>query len=190
MTKEEFDLALPKLTEPFKNPKWRILSYYPKNAPTKCIVAPYLDARMVQERLDSSLGASNWQNTYDPETGSSSISILVDGEWVTKSDVGVESFSDKEKGKASDAFKRAAVMWGVGRDIYKIGEKWLACKDKKPITSKGEILYTPAMISNYMNKISESAGLMFQLWNMKKELQQDSNFIELFKELKVYYKED
>jgi len=189
MTNEEFKKALSTLTAPFENPKWRVQLCYPKPTPTHCVVVPYVDARMVQDRFDKALGASNWANTYDPETGSSSISILIDGQWITKSDVGVESKVDKEKGKASDAFKRAAVMWGVGRDIYSLGEKSLeVTPNKVPLTNKGDKLYTPTALSNYMNKMSESEGLLYQLYNLNPTLHQDDEFMDCLKRMKEYVK--
>jgi len=179
------------LTAPIENPKWRIQSKGPKTGKkTFCIVVPYIDARMVQERFDKAFGAENWENTYDPESGSASISVRIDGEWVTKSDVGIESQSDGVKGKASDAFKRAAVLWGVGRDLYLLGQKSLHLNDKEiPISQDGSIeLRTPTAISNYMNKLSESVGLLYQIWNLNKNLQVDDNFKDLIGKLKDYVK--
>ncbi len=187
---ENFEENMRILTAPFKEPKWRIQSKLPKNKPTYCIIMPYADARMVQERFDMAFGAENWQNTYDPETGSGSISVKVNGEWITKSDVGTESASDKEKGKASSAFKRAAVLWGVGRDLYAIGTKTLKL-DKTgtfPLGIGDIELRTPLAITNYMNKISESTGLLYQIWNLNKDKQCDDEFKDLFKRLKEYVK--
>ena len=183
-----FEERMAILTAPFKEPKWRIQSRSPKGKPTRCNVMPYVDARMVQERFDAAFGADNWQNTYDPETGSASISVRVDGEWITKSDVGVESMADKEKGKASSAFKRAAVLWGVGRDLYRLGIKTLNLdsKGEDPIVENGIILKNAVAISNYMNKISESVGLLYQLWNLNKDKWEDSDFKDLFIKIKKY----
>lgn len=41
-----------------------------------------------------------------------------ESEWVWKWDTGSESNVEKEKGQVSDAFKRAAVKWGIGRFLY------------------------------------------------------------------------
>ena len=188
MEEKTFEERMAILTAPFKEPKWRIQSRSPKNKPVRCNVMPYVDARMVQERFDAAFGADNWQNTYDPETGSASISVRVDGEWITKSDVGVESMADKEKGKASSAFKRAAVLWGVGRDLYRLGIKTLNldAKGENPVVENGIILKNAVAISNYMNKISESVGLLYQLWNLNKDKWEDSDFKDLFIKIKKY----
>lgn len=126
-TIEEKLLELKK-TIPFK---WRIQSAYPKNAPTNVIMIPYIDARDVQERLDEVIGASGWQNSFE-QVGDAlhcSIGIKINDEWVWKSDRGTKSQTEKEKGEASDAFKRAAVMWGINRDAYMVGQVKLPCKD-------------------------------------------------------------
>ena len=189
MDKKEFIEATKKLTAPIENPKWRVQSVYPRDHPTTAVVVPYIDSRMVQERLDTALGPDNWSNTYDPESGAASISIKIDGEWITKADVGAESKIDKEKGKASDAFKRAAVMWGIGRDIYKLGDQRLKCDQyKTPLTSKGEPLRTPTMLSDYMNKMNESEGCLYRIWLLNENLHADDNFKAILGELKNYVK--
>ena len=113
-------MELEKLKSPF-TPKWRVQSA--KNG--KAICVPYLDARQVQTRFDEVCTPEKWQNTYDPETGAAGIAILIESDWIWKTDVGTESNVEKIKGRASDAFKRAAVLWGVGRDLYERGTKVL-----------------------------------------------------------------
>lgn len=179
---------LKKLQEPFKDIKWRVQSATQDKR--RCIVVPYLDARQVQQRLDDVVGISGWTNTYEAETGTSSLGIRVGDDFMYKSDVGTDSKIDKEKGKASDSFKRSAVLWGIGRDVYKIGSKMLDFDDqhKKPKTSTGKILYTPEQLSNYMNGLNTSIGLLSQIWDDNKELQADDKFIEVITSLKKYLK--
>jgi len=107
--------------------KWRVQStnQYGSN----CVA--YIDARYVQDLLDDVCGAEYWQVRYEEHKGNlfASIGINVskgDGidvpeQWVWKSDCGTESQVEKQKGEASDAFKRAAVMWGIGRFLYSLG---------------------------------------------------------------------
>ena len=80
----------------------------------------YVDARYVMDKLDR-LGPENWQDRYVDRIGGSvrcGIGLLVDGEWIWKWDVGTTSDIEPEKGSYSEAFKRAAVKWGIGRDLY------------------------------------------------------------------------
>ena len=84
------------------------------------LMLDYVDARYVMEALDR-LGPENWQDVYFDRDGGSvrcGIGILVDGDWVWKWDVGTTSDIEPEKGSYSEAFKRAAVKWGVARDLY------------------------------------------------------------------------
>jgi hypothetical protein len=87
-----------------------------------CECVAYVDARQVMDMLDEALGPENWQDHYREVAGNvyCDLKIKVDGEWVTKSDCGSESSFEKEKGQASDAFKRAAVKWGIGRFLYRL----------------------------------------------------------------------
>lgn len=88
----------------------------------RCNMLAYVDARYVQDRLDEAT-EGYWKNEYKEIKGNlfCGISILLDGEWVIKWDVGVESKFEPVKGEASDSFKRAGVQWGIGRDLYSIG---------------------------------------------------------------------
>lgn len=81
----------------------------------------YIDARYVQDRLDEVVGSENWANEFIEVKGGVVCRIGIDiagSGWVWKSDVGVESNIEATKGNYSDAFKRAAVLWGIARDLY------------------------------------------------------------------------
>lgn len=80
----------------------------------------YKDARVDQNILDESVGAMNWQKHYSRENANCIVSIWDEDkkQWVEKEDTGVESFSQAEKGLASDSFKRACFNWGIGRELY------------------------------------------------------------------------
>lgn len=80
----------------------------------------YQDSRVAMDLLDETVGKMNWNRVHSRDNKNCTISIW-DKEkkcWVGKEDTGVESFSDKEKGLASDSFKRSAVNWGIGRSLY------------------------------------------------------------------------
>lgn len=80
----------------------------------------YKDARVDQNILDESVGAMNWQKHYSRENANCIVSIWDEDkkQWVEKEDTGTESFTEKEKGLASDSFKRACFNWGIGRELY------------------------------------------------------------------------
>lgn len=83
----------------------------------------YKTARTDMQILDETVGAFNWQCGYHEVKGNMYCEISIydkeKNQWITKEDCGVESaFGDKEKGEASDAFKRAGFKWGIGTELY------------------------------------------------------------------------
>jgi hypothetical protein len=111
--------------------KWRVQSFS-KNKPSAQCVA-YIDARQVSDLLDEVVGQSNWQVDYKEANGLllAGIGILIDGNWVWKWDTGSESNIEKDKGHVSDAFKRAAVQWGIGRFLYAMDIQYLDANEVK-----------------------------------------------------------
>lgn len=79
----------------------------------------YLDAKTIMDRLDDVLGPERWSDDYiDLDNGAVRCILSIqtdDGPWISKSDVGEPTSSHPVKGAYSDAFKRAAVKWGIGR---------------------------------------------------------------------------
>lgn len=82
----------------------------------------YKDARCDMNILDETVGAMDWKKSYQLIDGQLFCTVEIwddeKREWVSKQDVGVESYTEAEKGRASDAQKRAAVAWGIGRELY------------------------------------------------------------------------
>lgn len=128
----------------------------------KAIMVSYIDARDAQDLLDSVVGPENWQTDYKVINDNlyASIGIKVkreDGtsEWVWKTDCGTESNQEKEKGEASDAFKRAGVQWGIGRFLYRLGIIELNVAKhtngkEYPATDDGKILWNNDQITDYI----------------------------------------
>jgi len=95
----------------------------------KAMALAYIDARDVMDRLDEVCGPSDWQDRYEFH-GSRTVcylSIRIDGEWITKADGAGDSDVEAEKGAISDALKRAAVKWGIGRYLYSLKSPWVPC---------------------------------------------------------------
>lgn len=98
---------------------------------TQAMALAYITSRAVMNRLDEVVGPDNWQDEYKaaPSGGvMCGISIRVNGEWVTKWDVGENTDFEAIKGGFSDAFKRAAVKWGIGRYLYSVDAVWVRCE--------------------------------------------------------------
>lgn len=98
----------------------------------------YIDARDVQDRLDEVCGADGWQCRYS-HAGAKTVCDIgirvrvvapLDGNapaesWVWKANGAGDTDVEQEKGALSDAFKRAAVMWGIGRYLYSFPSIWV-----------------------------------------------------------------
>lgn len=98
----------------------------------RALAIPYLDARAIQDRLDEVLGLAHWQDEYECLPDGSVICrlrIRVGEEWITKVDVGGPSEQpdegDRRKAAFSDALKRAAVKFGIGRYLHRQTPQWL-----------------------------------------------------------------
>jgi hypothetical protein len=125
------EIVLKKLAAPFppNRVSWRVGS---TNGPkTDGMALAYIDARDVMERLDSIFGI-NWQCRYSHAEAKTvcEIGIKVGDEWIWRSDGAGNSDVEAEKGALSDAFKRAAVRWGVGRYLYDIESPWVKIEQK------------------------------------------------------------
>lgn len=85
-------------------------------------ILAYKDARVDMNRLDEVAGPSKWKKDYSVINNQLFCGVSIydaeTSQWVTKWDVGTESMTEKEKGLASDAFKRACFNWGIGRELY------------------------------------------------------------------------
>ena len=91
----------------------------------------YKDARVDQNILDETVGEMNWQKSYSRENANCTVSIWDEAKkmWISKEDTGTESNTEKEKGLASDSFKRACFCWGIGRELYSAPSIWIRPED-------------------------------------------------------------
>ena len=123
---------------PIEAHKWRVGAT--SRDKTKGVALCYIDARDVQDRLDEAVGPENWQSEF-VETPSGRIlcrlSIRIGDEWVSKMDGAGDTSIEGEKGGISDALKRAAVQWGVGRYLYTLEAPWVDLENKR-ITKREE----------------------------------------------------
>ena len=87
----------------------------------------YKDARCDQTILDETVGPMNWQRHHTRENANCIVSIWdhTKEQWISKEDTGTESNTEKEKGLASDSFKRACFNWGIGRELYTAPFIWI-----------------------------------------------------------------
>lgn len=163
-------------------PQWKPDHKVGKNFAMIC----YHDARDVQNLLDNVCGPENWQDEPRNIDGKlyMGIGINIEGEgWVWKFDMGTKKEahgttdqgkidSIKYKGESSDAFKRAAIKWGIFRYAYSVPEILLpiAPDGKNPMTHTGKILYTPEQRAFYCNGINQGAGTLRRIYSQYKDV--------------------
>lgn len=114
----------------------------------KALLLLYKDARVDMDILDEEYTPSGWQRKHKEINGNLFCTIEVwDKEkgWVAKEDVGIESDIEKQKGEASDSFKRAGTNWGIGRELYTTPPIWITLK--KDESKDGKKLYTKFHVS-------------------------------------------
>lgn len=89
----------------------------------------YKNARVDMSILDDKFGMFGWQREHLFKDGKNYCRVSIwdseNKQWVTKEDIGTESNTEKEKGEASDAFKRACVNIGIGRELYTAPFIWV-----------------------------------------------------------------
>ena len=92
----------------------------------------YKDARADMRILDETFGCLGWKRTHQSIDGNLYCTVeLWDSdkkEWISKQDVGTVSYTEKEKGQASDSFKRACVTVGIGRELYSAPFIWVSAQ--------------------------------------------------------------
>jgi hypothetical protein len=116
------------LSEPFplEYIEWRVGST--NSDKSKGLALCYVDARAVMDRLDSVCGPDGWQCNYSAAPGNAiicNLGVLIAGDWIWKADGAGATDVEGEKGMLSDALKRAAVRWGVGRYLYDLKSPWV-----------------------------------------------------------------
>lgn len=100
----------------------------------------YKDARVDQNILDETVGALNWTRQHTRDNANCIVSIWDEDKrmWISKEDTGTESNTEKEKGLASDSFKRACFNWGIGRELYTAPFVWIPAIECTALKQKGD----------------------------------------------------
>jgi hypothetical protein len=137
--------------------------------------------------LDEVYGANNWQRSHELIGGNlyCTVSIWDDGkkQWISKMDVGTKSYTEKEKGEASDSFKRACFSHGIGRELYTAPFIWVSAskaniqkRDDKYTTydkfSVNEITYNENREITGLTIINQDGRIVYSLISKDSNLQQ------------------
>ena len=164
-----------KLAAPFPPDaiSWRIGST--NQDKTQGMALAYLDARDVMERLDLVCGPGGWQNRYSHVGGTTVCEIGINlvtcssstadhgeacYEWIWKADGAGATDVEAEKGALSDAFKRAAVRWGIGRYLYGLPSPWVEIEQKgrSSVIKKDQYAKLRTLLSSYTGITPKSSA--------------------------------
>lgn len=135
----------------------------------------YKDARVDMSVLDEAFGTMNWQKHYELIDGKIFCTVEIwdekKSQWIAKQDVGVESNTEAEKGQASDAFKRACVNIGIGRELYSAPFIWIGA-DKTEIVknAKGKLTTRDKFKVNVITYDDKRKIASLQIKNQKGEI--------------------
>ncbi len=161
----------------------------------------YKDARCDMRILDEVYGSNNWQRKHEVIGGNLYCTVSVwDDEkqqWINKQDVGTKSNTEQEKGEASDAFKRACVSLGIGRELYTAPYIWIpagtshigmkdnryVCLDKFRVT---EISYNENREIASLTIVNQDGAVVYKMSaqnKAKKETTAEAHRVEINKEL-------
>lgn len=105
--------------------EWRVGST--NKDKTKGLALVYVTNRAIMHRLDQVVGIDGWRNEFTVWRAKGvlcTLSLRINGEWIAKQDGADESDTEPTKGGFSDAMKRAAVQWGIGRYLYELPDFW------------------------------------------------------------------
>lgn len=121
----------------------RVQSTKKTNKGVGCIVLLYKDARCDMKILDETFGVLGWEREHSLINGNLFCTVRVwdkeNSRWVSKQDVGTESNTEKEKGQASDSFKRACFNLGIGRELYTAPFTWIDLKEGEWYESNAKV---------------------------------------------------
>lgn len=162
---------------------FRVQSFFPKGQPTPqgAVLLAYKDARYDIKMLDKLYGKFGWKKGYELIDNNLYCTVSVKDpdseEWVSKQDVGTESNQEKEKGQASDAFKRACFNWGLGLELYDFPSIIIMNKknetqrefDRRLRNAEWFVQYDENNKVSYLGAINRKDNtVMFQHGNLKK----------------------
>lgn len=112
----------------------------------------YKDARCDMKILDETFGSMNWQRSHEVVNNNLFCTVSIydteKKEWISKQDVGIPSYSQGEKGEASDSFKRACTNVGIGRELYTAPFIWINAQNGEVKENKGKYtVYTKLKVT-------------------------------------------
>lgn len=169
---------------------------------TKGLALAYVQARAIQDRLDDVVGFHNWKVEYKEITGGflCTLSVRIDGEWITKQDGAPITEFESIKGGISSALKRVASSgWGIGRYLYNAEGKWYPIEKRgkgyyftiSPTLSLKELTISNTEITSPASKVNGAESLSklgrAQSYKLKSGKYEGFTLIQLYHKDKPYF---
>ena len=134
----------------------------------------YKDARCDMNILDETFGITGWQRKHELINGALFCTVSIkgeNGEWISKQDVGVESYTEAVKGAASDSFKRACFNIGIGRELYTAPFIWIPSDKVSIAEGDGKLKVRDSFFVSYIS-YDESGRVIksLEIRNQRKEV--------------------
>lgn len=134
----------------------------------------YKDARVDQKILDETFTTFGWKRSHQSIDGNLYCTVEVwdkeKGQWISKQDVGTMSYAEKEKGQASDSFKRTCVNFGIGRELYTAPFIWIPA-ESAAIQHKDNKYYTLERFQVHSIQYDKDRNIsMLSIVNSKKQI--------------------
>lgn len=141
--------------------EWRVGSSFERNGEVKALALPYVTSRAIMDRLDEVFGLDGWSDEYKPWGNNAQlcgITVRIGDREITKWDGADSSDIEAVKGGLSNALKRTAVKFGIGRYLYSFDPIWVRCevKGKNKFIAKEEFDTTIAIF--YKKQITKIYG--------------------------------
>ena len=109
--------------------EWRVQS---QTSTGKLIVVPYINNRCVMHRFDAAFGPENWTSEFREISNGflCRLTVTINDRIIYREDGASKTNIEPEKGGISDAMKRAAVQFGLGRCLYDYPRVMIECEGK------------------------------------------------------------
>lgn len=145
----------------FEEIEWRVGSSFERNGEVKALALPYVTSRAIMDRLDAVFGITGWSDEYKPWGNGAQlcgITVTIGEKNITKWDGSENTDIESVKGGLSNALKRTAVKFGIGRYLYSFDPIWVRCevKGKTKVIARDE--FDTTLATFYKRQLTKIYG--------------------------------
>ena len=145
----------------FEEIEWRIGSSFERNGEVKALALPYVTSRAIMDRLDAVFGLDGWEDEYQSWGNNAqlcAITVRIGDRFIKKWDGAESTDIESVKGGLSNALKRTAVKFGIGRYLYSFDPIWIRCeiKGKTKVIAKDE--FDTTLATFYKKQLTKIYG--------------------------------